>query len=335
MGILTEDMKRVVLEQRLGFVATVCEDGTPNLSPKGTTTLWDDDHLIFAEIRSPQTIANLEQNPSIEVNVVDPFVRKGYRFKGTAAIHRGGEIYERALELLREREYAAYEERIGAIVLIRVERADEVTSPAYDLPGADEEEIRASYEARYKALRSTLRPPDPPLTDDEIELRLWRADDVNAIFEACQDPAIQEGIGAIPSPYSREDAVQYLTMSETAWQTGDDATFAIVAREDGHLLGSVAVGFHATHATVGYWLSREARGRGVATRATRLVSRWALEDLGVERLELHTDPANSASQRVAERAGFTREGVLRSHLVAREGRRDSVVFSLLPGEVAD
>jgi predicted pyridoxine 5'-phosphate oxidase superfamily flavin-nucleotide-binding protein len=61
-GLLTADMKRVVEEQRLGFVATVCPDDTPNLSPKGTTAVWDDDHLAFANIRSPGTLANLRQN---------------------------------------------------------------------------------------------------------------------------------------------------------------------------------------------------------------------------------------------------------------------------------
>ena len=76
MPILTPDMKRVLEEQRLGFVATVCPDGTPNLSPKGTTTAWDDDHLIFADIHSPGTIANLHHNPHVEVNVVDPLDRK-------------------------------------------------------------------------------------------------------------------------------------------------------------------------------------------------------------------------------------------------------------------
>jgi uncharacterized protein len=76
---LTTDMKRVVTEQRLAFVATVCPNGTPNLSPKGTTA--DDDHLAFADIRSPGTVANIEKNPAVELHVVDPFVRKGYRFK--------------------------------------------------------------------------------------------------------------------------------------------------------------------------------------------------------------------------------------------------------------
>jgi hypothetical protein len=90
MGILTADMKRIVGEQRLGFVATVCPDGTPNLSPKGTTAVWDDDHLVFANIRSPGTLANLRQNASVEVNVVDPILRKDYRFKGVASISNPG-----------------------------------------------------------------------------------------------------------------------------------------------------------------------------------------------------------------------------------------------------
>src|SRR4051812_6577242 len=72
VGALSEDMKRVVSRQRLGFVATVCPDGTPNLSPKGTLSVLDDDRLVFADIRSPQTVTSLRVNPSIEVNVVDP-----------------------------------------------------------------------------------------------------------------------------------------------------------------------------------------------------------------------------------------------------------------------
>src|SRR5690349_14410808 len=101
MGILTEDMKRMVREQRLGFAATVCADGTPNLSPKGTTTVWDDDHLVFAHICSPGTMANLEHNPAIEINVVDPVVRKGYRFKGRATVLTSGRLYEEVLAFYR------------------------------------------------------------------------------------------------------------------------------------------------------------------------------------------------------------------------------------------
>jgi uncharacterized protein len=161
MGILTADMQRVVLEQRLGFHATVSPDRTPNLSPKGTTTVYDDDHLLFADLRSPRTVENLEANPAIEVNVVDPLLRKGYRFKGTATIHRGDDVWRRALALLVERGYAAYEDRIRAIVLIRVEHAEEVTSPIYDFPETREADVLASYEEHYRRLLESRRMGTP------------------------------------------------------------------------------------------------------------------------------------------------------------------------------
>src|SRR5215469_6232823 len=87
MAIPIDDMRRVVREQRLGFHATVCEDGTPNLSPKGTTAVWDDSHLFFAHLHSDQTVANICRGSQVEINVVDPFVRKGYRFKGPATVY--------------------------------------------------------------------------------------------------------------------------------------------------------------------------------------------------------------------------------------------------------
>ena len=149
MGILTADMQRVVREQRLGFVATVCPDGTPNLSPKGTTTVWDDDHLIFANIRSPGTLANLRANPAVEVNVVDPILRKGYRFKGTATIERAGSVFDRAMALFRSLDV---NNPITDVVLIRVERALPVDSPAYDL-GLTEDEVRARWERYWRELR--------------------------------------------------------------------------------------------------------------------------------------------------------------------------------------
>src|SRR6476619_3812759 len=87
-------MQELVLAQRLGFHATVRSDATPNLSPKGTTTVWDEDHLVFADIASPGTIANLRVNPAIEINVVDPIVRKGWRFAGAAEVLESGALYD-------------------------------------------------------------------------------------------------------------------------------------------------------------------------------------------------------------------------------------------------
>ena len=150
MGVLTADMKRVVDEQRLGFVATVCPDGTPNLSPKGTTAVWDDDHLVFANIRSPGTIANLRQNPNVEVNVVDPFVRRGYRFKGIASILDVGALYDQALAFYRNR---GSRSAIAEIVMIRVNTAQPIDSPAYDL-GMTEDEVRDRWVRHFQALRA-------------------------------------------------------------------------------------------------------------------------------------------------------------------------------------
>src|SRR5437764_9114741 len=101
MGILTNDMKRIVGEQRLGYVATVCSDGTPNLSPKGTTTVWDDDHLVFADIRSPGTVENLRFNPSVEISMVDIFRRKGYRFKGNGSVYSQGPLFREVLSFYK------------------------------------------------------------------------------------------------------------------------------------------------------------------------------------------------------------------------------------------
>jgi predicted pyridoxine 5'-phosphate oxidase superfamily flavin-nucleotide-binding protein len=125
-------MQRVVDEQRLGYVASVCADGTPNLSPKGTTAIWDADHLVFAHLYSHQTVANIEAvSPVVEINVVDPILRKGYRFKGRATVHRVGPQYEAGLVFYRQRS-GLDAHRIEAIVLIRIDEATAVTSPAYD-----------------------------------------------------------------------------------------------------------------------------------------------------------------------------------------------------------
>ncbi len=165
------------------------------------------------------------------------------------------------------------------------------------------------------------------LRDGELTLRPFTLDDVPAITHACQDPEIQRWIPVIPRPYTDEDARSFVTAEDLGHQ------FAIV--EAGELIGSIGMRvnqFATGH--IGYWCAKEARGRGLTPRALRLVARFGLEELGLGRLELITDPDNLASQRVAEKVGFRREAVLRSHLLHPDGRRrDSVMFSLLPGEL--
>jgi predicted pyridoxine 5'-phosphate oxidase superfamily flavin-nucleotide-binding protein len=137
MGILTTEIKEFVKKQKLGFVATVCAEGTPNLSPKGTTTVWDDDHLVFADIYSPGTIENLLINPSVEINVVDIFCRKGYRFKGIGKVFSEGLLFDEVVTFYKT---AGLQYSIKNIVLIKVERVLSVTSPAYST-GISEDEI--------------------------------------------------------------------------------------------------------------------------------------------------------------------------------------------------
>ena len=161
MGILTEDMKRLVSEQRLGFVATVCPDGTPNLSPKGTTAVWDDEHIVFADIRSPATVSNLRRNPSTEINVVDPMVRKGYRFKGVASVVTEGALFERILDFYRtERNLDEGRTMIRSFVLVKINEAMPLISPAYD-QGLTEEQVREKMQHYFDSLQrknSTTRP---------------------------------------------------------------------------------------------------------------------------------------------------------------------------------
>ena len=148
MGMLTEDMRRLLEEQQLGFIATVCPNGTPNLSPKGTTTVWDDDHLIFADICSPQTIANLRANPAVEINVVDMLSRKGRRFKGVATIFSEGERFEELLDFYRKRGSTSAKRHI---VLVKVSETAPLISPAYD-GGASEAEVSRRWRGYWEAL---------------------------------------------------------------------------------------------------------------------------------------------------------------------------------------
>ena len=139
MGILTQEIKEFVKQTKLGFVATVCPDGTPNLSPKGTTTVWDDDHLVFADIHSPGTVNNLLANPSIEINIVDVFTRKGYRFKGISKVLSGGSLFDEIATFYKN---TGSKYTINNIVLIKVERIIPLLSPVYDTDISENEVIK-------------------------------------------------------------------------------------------------------------------------------------------------------------------------------------------------
>jgi RimJ/RimL family protein N-acetyltransferase len=175
----------------------------------------------------------------------------------------------------------------------------------------------------------------PALADEVVALRPWRESDIPAQLEAFSDPWFQRFSDW--APRDEAEALAYLAAHEHARERDEQIELALVEpHDDGVLLGGGSlnnVDLREGRAGIGYWLAPHARGRGVATHAVRLICGWAFEDLRLARLELTCGPDNLASQRVAERCGFTREGVLRSHLPFKGGRRDTVIFSLLPGEL--
>ena len=182
-----------------------------------------------------------------------------------------------------------------------------------------------------------LRRPDPPLSDGVVTLRAWTLGDISAIVRCCNEGEIARWIHQIPNPYGEQDAREYVLSTEQAWRDGIGAFFAIVDDATGEPVGSIGMHLldaHFGNVEVGYWAAAPARGRGLTTRALRLVSRWAIRDVGAERVQLRADVLNAPSVRVAEKAGFTREGIQRSAAFnQRQNRRiDYAVYSLLPGE---
>jgi RimJ/RimL family protein N-acetyltransferase len=177
--------------------------------------------------------------------------------------------------------------------------------------------------------------PGQPLIDSPTALRPWRDSDIAGLVSACQDQEISRWT-RVPWPYGESDARAYLMQRYDSMQAGTTAPFAIVsAAEDQLVLGSISLmrlDWDHARGEVGYWLAREARGRGHVTRAVRLICTWGFQALRLERIDLLAATDNAASQRVAERAGFRREAVLRSYMTGRDGRQDMVVFSLLVGE---
>jgi RimJ/RimL family protein N-acetyltransferase len=181
--------------------------------------------------------------------------------------------------------------------------------------------------------------PDPQLADELVLLRPWTADDVPDKLMAFADPSVLRFSWPHTTQYTEGDAFTYLADQELARVRGEEVAFAFAEPGDPKVVlggGSVyAVDLDQGRAAVGFWLAPASRGRGIATRASRLMAGWAFEELDIARVELTCGPDNEASQRVAVRCGFVREGVLRSHTPFKGGRRDTVVFSLLPGDLPD
>ena len=148
MPLITSEIKAFLDVQKLGYVATVSPSGKPNISPKGTIIAWADNLLAFADIRSPDTMMNLHNNPFVEINVIDPLSRKGYLFTGTAEIIKNTPLYA---EILTHYRSNGIQSPINSIVLVAVSSISSVTSPLYDL-GKTEDEIKLKWKKHFNNL---------------------------------------------------------------------------------------------------------------------------------------------------------------------------------------
>ena len=168
---------------------------------------------------------------------------------------------------------------------------------------------------------------DTLATDGVVALRSWRDEDAPAIVEACRDPDVIRWT-RVPDPYGISDARQFLEQARRTQHAGMTISAAIADAGTAEYLGSIDLrGARDGRADIGYIVAPGARGRGVATRAVKLLADYGFGELDLGRIEIVTHPENVASQRVAEKAGFVRESLLRAYILLRDGRADGVMFA--------
>jgi RimJ/RimL family protein N-acetyltransferase len=176
--------------------------------------------------------------------------------------------------------------------------------------------------------------PVEGVSDGELRLRLMSDADIPAVVEVCRDPEIARWT-RVPDDYTAADARAWLQQEAEGRARGDLLGLLVVDARDDRLLGSVGIvraDWEEGRCELGYWMAPESRRRGIGTRAVRLLCDWAFESLPLERIEIHAEPENLPSRRVAEAAGFRFEGILRSYFVNKGRRRDAASYSLLRGE---
>jgi RimJ/RimL family protein N-acetyltransferase len=174
----------------------------------------------------------------------------------------------------------------------------------------------------------------PELSDGRIRLRRWRSADAPAIVAAIADGSVARWIVGMPWPYSDADARAFLKRARRDWATLTYIHLVITDATTGRVVGAIGLNLHLDREAgeVGYWVVTGDRGQGIAPAAVALLARWAFEGLRLARLELVIHVDNQLSQTVAAKAGFSREGMLRSYLLHRGVRADYWLFSRLPSD---
>lgn len=179
--------------------------------------------------------------------------------------------------------------------------------------------------------------PVEGLSDGVVLLRLPAESDVRELTEACRDPDISR-YTTVPSNYKPSHAVEWIQRGLAGVAAGADLHTVIADARDGRLLGTISlheINRPAGRCASGYFTAPWARGRGVATRALRLITAFAFDELHLHRVEVTIEPENVASLRVARAAGFTEEGLLRSYMPVSGRRRDMIMLSLLAADRTD
>lgn len=186
-----------------------------------------------------------------------------------------------------------------------------------------------------QGMNQSLAYPDPQLTDGTVVLRRHVEADIGCVEEASTDPDIPEGT-AVPATFTVADGRAWIERQWGRQENGQGLSLAIAVAETDEALGNINMLFRTQPGTVGigYWLVPRARGQGLGSRAVALLTHWAIKDAGLARVEAFVEPDNVASQRVLEKAGFRREGHLRSYLAFKTRRADVLIYSLLPSDLS-
>jgi len=182
-----------------------------------------------------------------------------------------------------------------------------------------------------KDLKEIEEPPE--LSDGRLILRPYRPDDAPAVAAMCGDATALRWL-PMPDPYKLSDAEEWIADAGRRWREDRFATWVAVDAGDSGLLGSTSVRIDAESekGDIGYLVERSARRGGVAKGMVALVVGWCFDELGLGRLQIRCDPGNEASRRTILSCGFQVEGLLRSEIVIRGERTDSLVASLLPSD---